>query len=184
MNRSKVEVDTRRVNELLKGLNMTNREAKAAIKGGLRKSMQVIQKEARLNLKGVRNEASGTTLRSKDLLQFVRLVVYKNAQGASVNVMDDKRKSTNARLQRKGKENKSFLLKFFAMGTEDRYTKSHQRSGRGRKNITRKGKGGYRGKIGYSRFLSDAYQSKKQQAESILEEEIVKYIKKVVARRK
>ena len=184
MSSGRVEVDVNRINGLFNGLKMTNKEAKAAIKGGLRKSMQVVQKQARTNLKGVKNEATGKTLDSKHLLQFVRIIVYKNAQGASVNVLDDKRKSTNARLQKKGMENKSFTLKFFAKGTEDRYTKSKVRMGFGRKGIRRKGKGGFRGKIGNSGFLRRAYEQKGKEAERILEEEIVKYINKVVSRRR
>lgn len=184
MSSGRVEVDVNRINGLLNGLKMTNKEAKAAIKGGLRKSMQIVQRQARTNLKGVKNEATGKTLDSKHLLQFVRLIVYKNAQGASVNVLDDKRKSTNARLQKKGMGNKSFTLKFFAKGTDDRYTKSKKRWGFGRKGIFRKGKGGFRGRIGDSGFLSRAYEQKGKEAERMLEEEIVKYINKVVNRRK
>lgn len=184
MSDGRVEVDVKRVNGLLNGLKMTNKEAKAAIKGGLRKSMQIVQKQARTNLKGVKNEATGQTLDSKHLLQFVRLIVYKDAQGASVNVMDDKRKSTNTRLQKKGMENKSFTLKFFAAGTDERYTKSHTRTGQGRKGIRRKGKGGYRGRIGKSGFLKKAYDLKKREAERTLEEAIMKHIIKVANRRK
>lgn len=172
MSSGHVKVNVARINAMFNGLKMTNKEAKAAIKGGLRKSMQVVQKQARANLKGVKNEATGKTLDSKNLLQFVRLIVYKNAQGASINVLDDKRKSTNARLQKKGMENKSFTLKFFATGTEYRYTRR------------RKGKGGFRGKIGNSGFLRRAFEQKRQEAERILEEEIVKYINKVVSRRR
>lgn len=184
MSSVRVEVDVKRINGLLNGLKMTNKEAKAAIKGGLRKSMQVVQKQARMNLRSVKNEAGGGTLQSKHLLQFVRLIVYKNAQGASVNVLDDKRKSTNARLEKKGMANKSFTLKFFAKGTKDRYTKSKKRWGIGWKGIFRKGKGGYRGKIGDSGFLRRAYEQKGKDAERILEDEIVKFITRVVNRRK
>ena len=184
MNEGKVEVDVKRINALLNGLKMTNKEAKRAIKGGLRKSMQVVQRQARMNIRGVKNEASGRTLDSRNLLQFVRLIVYKNAQGASVNVMDDKRKSTNARLQKRGMDNKSFTLKFFAKGTDDRYTKSHTRSGQGRKGIRRSGRGGFRGRIGNSGFLSRAYAAKRQEAERMLEDSIVEYINKVVSKRR
>lgn len=184
MNDGRIEVDVKRINALLNGLKMTNKEAKRAIKGGLRKSMQVVQRQARMNLRGVKNEATGKTLDSRNLLQFVRLIVYKDAQGASVNVMDDKRRSTNARLEKKGMANKSFTLKFFAAGTQDRYTKSHNRSGRGRKGIKRSGRGGFRGKIGNSGFLSSAYDAKKREAEKMLEDSIVEYINKVVNRRR
>ena len=184
MNNSQVVVDVQRINALLNGLKMSNKEAKRAIKGGLRKSMQVVQRQARINLRGVKNEATGKTLDSRNLLQFVRLIVYKNAQGASVNVMDDKRKSTNARLEKKGMANKSFTLKFFSAGTNDRYTKSHTRSGFGRKGIKRSGRGGFRGRIGYSGFLARAYESKKREAEQMLEDSIVEYINKVVSKRR
>lgn len=184
MNDAKVIVDSSKINLLFERLNMSNKEAKAAIKGGLRKSAQVIQKQVRTNLKGVRNEATGKTLNSKNLLQFVNLVVYKSARGARVDVMDDKRKSTNMRLQRKGMENKSFILKFFATGTEDRYTRSHRKSGFGRKNLKRSGRGGFRGKIGNSQFFRIAVYNKKREAEDMLEDSIVEYINKIVSRRR
>lgn len=184
MNDGRVIVDVQRINLLFNSLKMSNKEAKAAVKGGLRKSAQVIQKQARMNLRGVRNEATGKTLSSKNLLQFVRITVYKQAQGARVDVMDDKRKSTNARLARKGMDNKSFILKFFAMGTEDRYTKSHQRWGHGRKGIKRSGRGGFRGRIGNSQFFRMAVDAKQKQAEAMLEDSIVEYINKIVKRRR
>lgn len=184
MNNNYIHVDVGRINFLINSLKMSNKEAKKAIKGGLRKSSQIIQKQARVNLKGVKNEATGKTLKSNNLLQFVRISVYKNAQGARVDVMDDKRKSTNVRLQRKGMDNKSFTLKFFATGTDDRYTKSHVKRGFGRKNIKRSGKGGFRGKIGNSQFFRKAVDAKKKEAEGALENSIVEYINKVVSRRK
>ena len=184
MNNGKIEVDTGRINELFNALKMTNKEAKAAIKGGLRRSAQVIQRQARMNLKGVTNEATGKPLNARTLLPYVRVTVYKSAQGARVDVMDDKRKSTNIRLSRKGKENKSFILKFFATGTEPRYTKSHIRTGIGRDNIKRKGKGGYRGRIGNSKFFKMAVEAKKVEAEKMLEDAIVDYISKIIKRRK
>ena len=73
MNNGYVEVDSRKINFLFDSLKMSNKEAKAAVKGGLRKSARIIQKQARMNLKGVRNEATGKTLNSKNLLQFVIL---------------------------------------------------------------------------------------------------------------
>lgn len=183
MNNSQVVVDVQRINALLNGLKMSNKEAKRAIKGGLRKSMQVVQRQARMNLRGVKNEATGKTLDSRNLLQFVRLIVYKDAQGASVNVMDDKRKSTNVRLEKKGMKNKSFTLKFFASGTEDRYTKNRKRSFVD-KVLGRNKRGGFRGKIGNSGFLSRAYDAKKREAEQMLEDSIVEYINKVVSKRR
>ena len=183
MNNSQVVVDVQRINALLNGLKMSNKEAKRAIKGGLRKSMQMVQRQARINLRGVKNEATGKTLDSRNLLQFVRLIVYKNAQGASVNVMDDKRKSTNARLEKKGMANKSFTLKFFASGTEDRYTKNRKRSFVDNV-LGRNKRGGFRGRIGYSGFLARAYESKKRKAEQMLEDSIVEYINKVVSKRR
>lgn len=184
MNNGYVEVDSRKINFLFDSLKMSNKEAKAAVKGGLRKSARIIQKQARMNLKGVRNEATGKTLNSKNILQFVNLAVYKNASGARVDVMDDKRKSTNARLERKGMANKSFILKFFAAGTEIRFTKSHKKSGFGRKHIKRSGRGGFRGKIGNSQFFKKAVDAKKKEAEEMLEDSIVEFINKVVKRRR
>lgn len=179
-----IEVDNRKVLKLMDDLSFTKAETKRALKGGLRDSAKIIQKQARINLKNVRNEASGMTLKANNLLQFVRITVYKNAQGARVDVMDDKRKSTNKRLAKKGMDNKSFILKFFALGTDGRFTKSHTRTGYGRKGIRRKGKGGYRGRIGESQFFKMAVDSKKNEAERTLQTSIENQINKIVKRRK
>lgn len=179
----KIVVDTAKINALMEDLSLKKGEAKSAFKKGLRQSAQIIQRQARMNLRSVVNQASGTTLNSKNLVQFIRIMVYRNAQGARVDIMDDKRKSTNLRLEKKGLENKSFILKFFALGTQDRYTKSHSKSGYGR-NTKRKGRGGYRGRIGTSQFFRRAVDSKKTEAESMLEKSIIEQINKVVKRRK
>ena len=65
-----------------------------------------------------------------------------------------------------------FRLKFFEMGTKDRYTKGHKitgsywsrGAGRGRKYLVRVGKGGYRGAIDSSRFFAKS----KSETESLI----------------
>lgn len=177
-------VDSRKINALFNELSFNKGEAKQALKGGLRKSAQIIQKQARLNLQSVRNRASGTTLNSKNLMQFVKITVYRNAKGVRIDIMDDKRASTNKRLQKSGIENKSFILKFFALGTDARYTKSHKRTGYSRRTAKRIGRGGYRGIIGESQFFRLAVEAKKEDAENMLEKAIIEQIKRVVKRRK
>lgn len=184
MNNKVIEVDKAKINKMLDDLSFTKAEAKKALKGGLRDSAKIIQKQARINLKGVRNQASGTTLKAQNLIQFVRIAVYKSGTGARVDIMDDKRKSTNKRLERKGQDNKSFLLKFFATGTDGRFTKSHKRIGYGKRVAKRSGRGGYRGVIGKSDFFKKAVDAKQKEAENMLSKAIVEQINKIVKRRK
>jgi hypothetical protein len=183
MNNGVIEVDKTKINRLMDDLSFTKAEAKRALKGGLRESAKVIQKQAKINLKAVRNQASGTTLKAQNLVQFVRIAVYKSGTGARIDIMDDKRKSTYKRLAKKGKDNKSFILKFFATGTDDRYTKSHTKAGYGRR-TERSGRGGFRGRIGKSNFFKLAVDSKQKEAERMLSNSIIEQINKIVKRRK
>lgn len=184
MNNGVIEVDKTKINRLMDELSFTKAEAKRALKGGLRESAKVIQKQARINLKSVRNQASGTTLKAQNLVQFVRIAVYKSGTGARIDIMDDKRKSTNQRLAKKGKDNKSFILKFFATGTDARFTKSHKKTGYGRRGVKRSGRGGYRGVIGKSNFFKLAVDAKQKEAEKMLSNSIIEQINKIVKRRK
>lgn len=182
-----IQVDASKVNDLLKRLSVTDKEAKKAFRTALRKSAGVIQKQVRENMKGVRNQATGKTLKYKNLLQFVNLTIYKDLQGARVDIMDNKKKSTNERLAKKGLSNKSFTLKFFSMGTQDRYTRGHRKYYTNafsyKIRVKRKGKGGYRGRIGKSDFFKNAVSGKQQEAETLLGKMIVEHINKVVSKR-
>ena len=184
MNSEFVHVDMRQFNGMVNAMKMTNAEAKKAVKGGLRKGAQVIQKQARKNLKGVVNQASGRPLKSRNLTQFVRVTVYKNAKGARVDILPDKRKSTKARLKKRNLDNRSYIIRFFSTGTKERYTKGHRRYGQGRKGITWTGKGGYRGRIADSGFFADAVYYSKAKAEQVIREAMRHYFLEIRRKRK
>lgn len=181
-----IEVDASKLNKMLDRLNLNNKETKLAFKRGFRKSAQVIRKQAQENLKTVKNKG-GDTLNYRNLLQFVNMTIYRSGTGARVDVMDNKKKSTNVRLAKKGMANKSFTLKFFAMGTKNRYTKGHRKTYTNawsyKARVKRVGKGGYRGRIGRSDFFKRAVDSRRRDAEMILEKSIIEQIKKIVRKR-
>lgn len=180
MSNARITVDNARVKALLDELSLTNKETRTAFRGGIRKAAALIQKQARQNLDGVINEASGTRLSSKNLKRWVRLTVYKSSSGARVDVMGKPRKKN---ITADDRDYKEFIIRFFAIGTKPRYTKSHTRSGHG-ENIKRTGRGGYRGRIGNSQFFAKAVDSKQKAAEQSLEQSIVDHINKVVKKRR
>lgn len=177
MNNEYVHVDMRRFNGMVNALKTSNSEVKKIFRTGLRKGARIIQKQAQLNMKSVVNHATGKPLKTQHLTRFVRVSVYKDAKGARVDILPDKRKSTKRKLDEFGIENRSYIVRFFATGTKDRYTKSYRRYGQGRRGITRKGKGGYRGYIRYTGFFMQAYFTKRAEAEKVLRETIIHYYK-------
>lgn len=155
----RVEVDTKRVNELLDRLN--DDEAKKAIKSALRKSILIIRKQAQDNLVMSVNNAefsssrNGTTF--KPLKNEINLVVYRNASGARVDMID-----------RRKKDSRAYMLKWFESGTKERATK----------------KNANRGSINASRFFSNAVKSKQKDAESSLEKNVIDSIMKASNKKK
>lgn len=99
----RVEVDVKRVNELLTRLN--DKEAKNAIKAGIRKSALIIRKQAQSNWISACPDG-------ERLAKEINIAVYKNASGARIDLLD-KRKPNS----------KQFVLKFFENGTKERATK-------------------------------------------------------------
>lgn len=165
----KVKVDVARVVALLKELNMTMPESKKALKRALGASARIIQKQAKANLGNVTNGASGSTLKADGLKRFVRYKVYRDANGAWVHIQKSKGK------------NKSYMLKWFEEGTDERYNGRRKRKILWNRKLSKKR---YTGYIRPSHFFSTAVKSKKNEAEDRLEELIIKYIKKVAEKRK
>lgn len=103
----RVEVDTKKINELLTALN--DREAKKAIKAGLRKSAGIIRKQAQGNLVSAVPGAKSSRTGRKPLKNEINIAVYRNASGARVDLLDKRRKGSRA-----------YMLKFFEGGTKER----------------------------------------------------------------
>lgn len=93
----------------------------------------------------------------KDLKKEINLAVYRNASGARVDLLDRRKKGS-----------KQFILKFFDSGTKERATKK-------KKN---------RGTIKATFFFKDAVSSKKSDAESSLQQNIIDSIKKVANKKR
>ena len=80
---------------------LNDKEAKKAIKSGLRKSASIIRKQAQKNW--VASVPGGAGLKKE-----INIAVYRNASGARVDLLDKRRNQ--------------FVLKFFESGTEQRAT--------------------------------------------------------------
>lgn len=173
-------VDTTMVKKLMAELNTTRKENTKAFRAAFRQSAGIIQKEAKKNLKGVTNKR-GITLRSKNLLQFVRTTIYKSGKGANVTILPDQRRKTDRRLAKKGLQNHSFLLRFFEQGTRERYTGTKIRNGEYKGEVKASN---YRGRIEVSNFFSRAVKSKKKEAEKNVEKAVVAQINKIVKKRR
>lgn len=151
----RVEIDAGQVNNLLSRLN--DDQARKSIKAGIRKSALIIRKAAQDNLvtavtKAEFPSAKGNTT-FKPLKNEINLAVYRNASGARIDLLDKRKKDSRA-----------YMLKWFESGTKERATK----------------KGANRGSIKASSFFKSAVQSKKGEAESSLQENIINSIMKTV----
>ena len=167
-----VKIDVARVNRLLKELNLSTGESRKALRRGLAASARIIQRQAKSNLNAVKNRASGTTLVSNNLKEWVRYVVYKRTLGFRVHIQESRGSSK--------KENPSFLLKFFEEGTDDRFNKKVKKE---RMFSRRLRKERYTGKISASHFFSTASKSKIGEAQSTLQKHIEKHIQKIASKR-
>lgn len=167
----RVEVDAKKVNELLAALN--DQEAKKGIKAGLRKSAGIIRKQAQKNLVAVAPGAAHSSTKGgvtyKPLKNEINIAVYRNASGARVDLLNKRRKGSRA-----------FMLRIFEGGTKKRELT-------GKKKLTKKKGypiGANRGVIEASYFFKQAVEAKKSEAEQSLERNILDSIKKVIAKKK
>ena len=154
----RVEVDATRVNELLDRLN--DDEARKVIKSALRKSILIIRKQAQDNLVSTITKAEFSSTKNgmtfKPLKNDINLAVYRNASGARVDMLDKRKKNSRA-----------YMLRWFESGTKERATK----------------KDANRGSIKASNFFSNAVRSKQKESESSLEQNILDSIKKAVSKK-
>lgn len=153
---SNIQVDNRKVLAMFSEMDAKNR--KRVFRTALRQSAGILVRQTKKNLRSI--ETSGGRLRTntpnrwngKKMEQGIRSKMEKGDKSMKVHLLGD------------------FRLKFFEMGTKDRYTKGHKitgsywsrGAGRGRKYLVRVGKGGYRGRIESSRFFARS----KQETES------------------
>lgn len=174
-----VSVDASQVRQLLKDLGLDNKETIKAFRGGFLRAATIIQRQAKTNLKNVTTKSG--TLKSHQLLAYIRKAVYKDGKGVYVTALPDNRASTSKRLKKKGIKNKSFVLRFFEGGTEERWTETKRRKF-GIKGVIKTRN--YRGRIQPTNFFSNAVKSKQKEAEQQVNRMIVERINQIVKKRK
>ena len=141
---SNLEIDDKRI--LAEFGELTSKDQYKSYKKSIKKSANIIVRAARRRLKqrigpaiNHKNRWNGRTLASG-----IRASIGRDKVTASVHIMGD------------------FRLKFFELGTSERYTKASGRKySRGRR-----GKGSYRGKMKPLYFFRSAVKSKESEVES------------------
>lgn len=166
-------VDANRLNEQLKTHRMTTSESRRAIRNGLAAAGRIIRNQARSNLKTVSGKHG--VINYAPLLRFVKLKVYKDSRGVRIDILGGSTKRQRASYQKKGIKDLSYVMKFFDLGTKDRYNK--------RRNYRTLYPKRYTGRIQASGFFQKSVQTKSQDAQDKLQEFIEKQIERI-ARKK
>lgn len=141
---SSIEVDEKKVMEMFKDLSYKNQIK--SYKQALRISARIIQKEAKASLKKEIGKAANRKGRYGRLNSGIKIKVARNGTSAKVHIMGD------------------FRLKFFELGTEERYLKKN---------------GAYRGKMTATHFFQNARVAKEKEAEDTLTKNLEQSIKKI-----
>lgn len=158
-----VSVDTHGVNVMFEQMSMTNKEARKAIQSAYRASGNVIKKQAQANMRSVQP-------RIQRWVPFVNVTVYKNSQGLRVDALGVYTSGSKLSKDQKKTDPKynSYKMRFFNWGTKARKTR----------------KGYNRGAIEATNFMHNAITAKKDEAIASLNDNIMKYIDRVVKKRK
>lgn len=175
---NEVKVDAKDVMRMLSDLKLTDKESKRAFKGGFRKAAGLIQRQARANLKGAQTKSG--TFNASSLLRFIRVSVYKDGRGANVSALPLTQKQAG-KMKRKGIKDKSFILRFFEGGTDERWTETKRRNGVVKGVIKTKN---YRGRITKTEFFSKAVKSKQKEAEQNIHRFISEQIERIAKKRR
>lgn len=124
--------------------NINPNRLKTALRNGLKKSLKIVQKEAKKNLKSVTPRYnSGRNQWGLRLIRGIMLKLYKAQKNDIRGVVEIMGKGKSA----------DFRLKFFENGTQSRFTKN----------------GWYRGKMKVTPFFNPAIESTKSEVEASLE---------------
>lgn len=147
--------------------NIQPTKLRTALRAGLRKSLNIITKQAKKNLKGVtKNYNRGNNKWNLKLIKGIVTKIYKNDKYNITGVSEIIGKGKGA----------DFRLKFFELGTKERYIKSkttkpythkkgYKKNSFGKKST----KFGYRGKMKATPFFTPAVNSKKEEVEQSME---------------
>ena len=132
MSKADVTVDAKQVQDMFAELEPRRR--KQVFRAALNTSSNILIRETRKNLAGVvKDPNSPNSWDGKKLQAGIKKRIARDAKSVKVHLLGD------------------FRLKFFEMGTTERYTKRHTKA--------RGGKGGYRGKNTGQYFFRSAKQS-------------------------
>lgn len=124
--------------------NINPNRLKTALRNGLKKSLRIVQKEAKNNLKRVTPRYnSGHNQWGLRLIRGILVKLYKEQKNDIRGVVEIMGKGKSA----------DFRLKFFENGTQSRFTKN----------------GWYRGKMKVTPFFNPAIETTKSEVESSLE---------------
>ncbi len=162
-----VQVDYHRINALFNNLSLSNKEAKNAVKAGLRQSGNIIKKQAGYNLQNV-TKKDGGLIHYRPLLKFLRVSVFKNLKGVTITGLDNRNRTKRKLGRRRNAKDYTHLLRFFNMGADNRKTR----------------KGYNRGSIHASHFFDNAVEAKKTEAMDKLSDNILYWINTVAEKRK
>jgi hypothetical protein len=145
MSKNDLEIDASEVLAMYSELDIKKR--KAVYRRATKNALNIVKKQALQNLRGVINPAMmgkkdkwGNSFRTG-----ITTKVYRSGKSGVIHIM------------------KNFKLKFFELGTEDRYRKS----------------GAYTGKISKSEFFSRAKRSKEQEVFNSIDRLISESIKRI-----
>ncbi len=168
---SRIIVNDTQVIQMFSEMDRKNRNR--VFRSALRQSAGILVRQTKKNLRTI--ETSGGRLRTntpnrwngKKMEQGIKTSMARDVRSVKVHLLGD------------------FRLKFFEMGTKDRYTRGHRITGsywsrgegRGRKYMTRTGKGGYRGRIESSKFFA---QSKNETESRIFKEMGDRFTRQIV----
>ncbi|MBD5113134.1 MAG: hypothetical protein HDT42_11490 [Ruminococcaceae bacterium] len=154
-----VTLDTKSLSDILDNLNEDNR--RLAMLSALRAGGKVLQANTKESLKKkLGSGATSTSDRNKfPMEKGVRLIVDKDYNEVVVSIMKD------------------YRLKWFEMGSDQRYLKKdHPKDEKHRKTLR---KGEYRGRIGATNFFGEARQNEGPVCDAIVEE-LAKQINKLM----
>lgn len=171
----KFTVDTDKVNLQLKEHRMKTAESRRAIRNGLSTAGQIIRNAARRNLATVSGKDG--KIHSSPLRRFVKSKVYKDLGGVRVDILGGSLKRERESMEKKKIKDLAFTLKFFELGTKERFNKRRKKKGLLKKNR-------YTGYIRSSYFFQRAVQSKSQEAQEKLQDILLKQIERIAKRRK
>lgn len=171
---SNVQVDATQVLAMFSEFDEKHR--KVVFRRSLGEASRILVRETRKQLRGVRTKSGPLSTKTKSkwtgktLESGVRYKIAKNAKESKVHIMGD------------------FRLKFFELGTKDRRTKGYRVAGKqragGRIYKVRTGKGGFRGRIGASKFFVKGKEMSERQVFGSMDQIFSKHVTRINAKYK